>query len=81
MHARLRLVSCLGVLLESLVPDGTTPTQGSLEDDLDKLQSILHDDIPAYVVARLDTAPASWLLIDYVPDSAKVRDKVGLNTI
>lgn len=63
--------------LESLVPDGTVPATGSiLEDDLGKLQTILEDDIPAYILARLGGAGSSWLAIFYVPDTAKVRDKV-----
>lgn len=63
--------------LESLVPDGTVPASGSiLEDDLGKLQTLLEDDTPAYILARLGGAGSSWLAIFYVPDTAKVRDKV-----
>ncbi|KAI0035941.1 hypothetical protein K488DRAFT_42223 [Vararia minispora EC-137] len=61
---------------ESLVPDGTTPVQGSLDDDLPRLQSILDDNVPAYVIVRLDRPSSSLLLVDYVPDTAKVRDKM-----
>ncbi|CUA74933.1 Twinfilin [Dictyostelium discoideum] [Rhizoctonia solani] len=60
---------------ESLVPDGTIPAgSGELVDDLPQLQSILDDDIPAYVLARIDSS--KWLFISYVPDTAKVRDKM-----
>ena len=42
-----------------------------------KLQDVdvLQDDSPAYVLAKLDP-PSDWIAISYVPDSAKVRDKV-----
>ncbi|OCH95057.1 actin depolymerizing protein [Obba rivulosa] len=61
---------------ESLVPDGAFPPSGSLEEDLDKLETILEDDIPAYVLVRLDDPPSEWLAVFYVPDNAKVRDKM-----
>ena len=32
--------------------------------------------MPAYILVRLDDPPTEWLAIYYVPDSAKVRDKV-----
>ncbi|KAI0320087.1 actin depolymerizing protein [Amylostereum chailletii] len=59
---------------ESLVPDTTFPPRGSLEEDLEDLRGLLEDDVPAYVLVHLDTA--NWLVVDYVPDSAKVRDKM-----
>ncbi|KAG8754384.1 Twinfilin-1 [Ceratobasidium sp. 428] len=59
---------------ESLVPDEIVPTESDeLVQDLPKLQEILQDDVPAYVLARTDN---SWLFISYVPDNAKVRDKM-----
>ncbi|OSX65124.1 hypothetical protein POSPLADRAFT_1178769 [Postia placenta MAD-698-R-SB12] len=61
---------------ESLVPDGTFPSSGTLEEDLSKMQSILEDNVPAYVLARLDDPPSEWLVVYYVPDTAKVRDKM-----
>ncbi|EIN07507.1 actin depolymerizing protein [Punctularia strigosozonata HHB-11173 SS5] len=60
---------------ESLVPDGELAPAGSFTDDLNKLQSLLSDDVPAYVLARLDDG-AGWLAISYVPDTAGVRDKM-----
>ncbi|ELU44789.1 cofilin/tropomyosin-type actin-binding domain-containing protein [Rhizoctonia solani AG-1 IA] len=60
---------------ESLVPDGTIPTgSGGFIDDLPQLQDILEDDIPAYILAF--TEGSKWLFISYVPDTAKVRDKM-----
>lgn len=49
---------------------------GSLDEDLDRLAHILEDDVPAYVLARLDDPAGEWLVVFYVPETAKVRDKV-----
>lgn len=54
--------------------DESVSIDGSLEEDLDKLGDILQDDVPAYILAKLDES--GWLAISYVPDNAKVRDKV-----
>lgn len=63
---------------EALIPDLTIPISGTLLEDLEKLQStdVLKDDVPAYILTKLDDPPAEWLAIFYVPDTAKVRDKV-----
>ncbi|RDX56562.1 actin depolymerizing protein [Lentinus brumalis] len=61
---------------ESLVPNGVHPSSGSLEEDLDKLGDLLEDNVPAYVLVRLDEPTTEWLAVYYVPDSAKVRDKM-----
>ncbi|KAI0748322.1 hypothetical protein C8Q80DRAFT_1219518 [Daedaleopsis nitida] len=61
---------------ESLVPDGVHPPTGTLAEDLDRLGDILEDTVPAYILVRLDDPPTEWLAIYYVPDSAKVRDKM-----
>ncbi|KAI0807625.1 hypothetical protein C8Q74DRAFT_1228381 [Fomes fomentarius] len=61
---------------ESLVPDGVYPQTGTLGQDLDRLGDLLDDNVPAYVLVRLDDPPTEWLAIYYVPDSAKVRDKM-----
>ncbi|KAI0636776.1 actin depolymerizing protein [Trametes polyzona] len=61
---------------ESLVPSHTVAPSGTLEEDLDRLVDILEDNVPAYVLARLDDPPTEWIAIYYVPDSAKVRDKM-----
>jgi twinfilin len=47
----------------------------TFEVDLKDLQGILTDNDPAYVLAHFDEG--SWLAISYVPDTAKVRDKVS----
>ncbi|KZT11309.1 actin depolymerizing protein [Laetiporus sulphureus 93-53] len=61
---------------ESLVPDESIAPSGTLEEDLNQLSGLLEDNIPAYVLVRLDDPPSEWLAIYYVPDSAKVRDKM-----
>ncbi|KAI0273714.1 actin depolymerizing protein [Gloeopeniophorella convolvens] len=61
---------------ETLVIDATLPPSSTLENDLNDLQPLLDDNIPAYVLARLDDPPTSWLAAHYVPDTAKVRDKM-----
>ncbi|KAF8919315.1 hypothetical protein CPB85DRAFT_1278538 [Mucidula mucida] len=63
---------------ESLIHDLSVPVDGTLSEDLNKLSSpeVLQDDIPAYILTKLDDPPAEWLVIYYVPDSAKVRDKM-----
>ncbi|EUC62216.1 cofilin/tropomyosin-type actin-binding protein [Rhizoctonia solani AG-3 Rhs1AP] len=60
---------------ESLVPDGMIPAgSGEFIDDLPRLQDILEDDVPAYILAQVEGS--KWLFISYVPDTAKVRDKM-----
>ncbi|EGN96204.1 hypothetical protein SERLA73DRAFT_185832 [Serpula lacrymans var. lacrymans S7.3] len=61
---------------ESLAPVAVIDVSGSLEEDLLQLQDLLDDKEPAYVLTRLDDPPSEWLAINYVPDSATVRDKM-----
>ena len=61
--------------------DSTTPVQNDFSADLNLLQDILEDDVPAYVLAKLDDPPSQWLAITYVPDTAKVRDKVSVSYV
>jgi twinfilin-like protein len=62
---------------ESLVHDLSIPIQGSLDEDLARLQSddILQPDIPAYILAKVDLPSPDWVSFYYVPDSAKIREK------
>ncbi|KAF8628400.1 hypothetical protein AX15_003924 [Amanita polypyramis BW_CC] len=62
---------------ETLVHDLSVLAQGSFEADLLMLQDsqVLQDNAPAYILARLEP-PSQWLAIFYVPDSAKIRDKM-----
>jgi twinfilin len=61
------------------VHDASLTATGTLEEDLNDLQGLLTDDDPAYVLARLNEG--GWLAISYVPDTAKVRDKVCMRFI
>ena len=63
------------------MPSHTVAPSGTLEQDLDRLTDILEDNVPAYVLVRLDDPPTEWLAIYYVPDTAKVRDKVRIATL
>lgn len=62
---------------ESLVHDESIPSGGTFQEDLAKLQSVVEDNTPAYILGRLNDPPSEWIVISYVPDSAKVRDKVN----
>ncbi|KXN85491.1 Twinfilin [Leucoagaricus sp. SymC.cos] len=63
---------------ESLVHDLTIDVAGSFESDLARLQDndVLSDNIPAYILAKLDPPSTDWTAFSYVPDTAKVRDKM-----
>lgn len=55
----------------SLPPqDGRTDVE-----DFDLLETVLEDDEPAYVLYRLSELQ-TWIFIAYVPDVAKVREKM-----
>lgn len=61
------------------IPASGSTLAGDLEKQKDENVLQLDDNIPAYILARLDEpASDSWLAISYVPDTAKVRDKVRL---
>ncbi|KAH8929202.1 actin depolymerizing protein [Atractiella rhizophila] len=70
-------VRCLIVSIEneSLIVTSSFPIQSTFLDDLEKLQTVLEDDQPAYVLFQLDNSEG-WLFISYVPDVAKVRPKM-----
>ncbi|KAG6911437.1 hypothetical protein DXG01_014511 [Tephrocybe rancida] len=59
---------------EQLVHDTSIAAASSFDADLALLPDILEDHVPAYILANL--APSEWIAISYVPDSAKVRDKM-----
>lgn len=64
------------IATESLVPVTSIDVSGSLDDDLALLQDHLEENVPCYVLARLDNPLSEWLIISYVPDAAQVRQKV-----
>ncbi|KAG5634571.1 hypothetical protein H0H81_001496, partial [Sphagnurus paluster] len=61
---------------ESLIHNLTISPSTSFETDLELLQSsdVLEENNPAYILAKV--AQSDWLAISYVPDSARVRDKM-----
>ncbi|KAF9483870.1 actin depolymerizing protein [Pholiota conissans] len=63
---------------ESLVHDISVPITGSLEEDLARFQDdgIISNDSPCYILVKLDSPSPDWMTISYVPDAAKVRDKM-----
>ncbi|TFK29820.1 actin depolymerizing protein [Coprinopsis marcescibilis] len=62
---------------ETLVHDSSIPISGSFLQDLSILQddSVVPNEHPAYILAKLDRT-SEWLAIFYVPDNAKIRDKM-----
>ncbi|KAG8821937.1 Twinfilin-1 [Serendipita sp. 401] len=67
----------ISIVNETLVNDQTWPKSGDLMHDFERIQTYVEDNVPAYLLVRLDTTPTSeWLAISYVPDTAKVRDKM-----
>jgi twinfilin-like protein len=63
---------------ELLVHDLSIEIKGSLQEDLQNLQDegVLPKDLSAYILAKLDSPSPDWMIVSYVPDNAKVRDKV-----
>ncbi|KAL9548329.1 hypothetical protein MBANPS3_005735 [Mucor bainieri] len=66
---------------ESLIPNGTSPVQNDFESDYKQhIEEYLESTTPSYIFVRFDEKNASgeykWLFLCYVPDNAKVRDKM-----
>jgi len=62
-----------------LVPTGSCPLGGNYEDDLDKIPTYLDEKEPSFIIFRLDEKSSQgylWVLMCYVPDKAKVREKM-----
>lgn len=55
------------------------PKARDLMKDFEHISGYVEDNIPAYLLVRLDGAASEWLAISYVPDTARVRDKVCLD--
>ncbi|KAJ1964984.1 Twinfilin-1 [Dipsacomyces acuminosporus] len=73
----------VGIVSESLEPTNVLEIQGSFEQDLTLITSLLQDEEPCYLLVRLDSTDATaqalsdkWLFATFVPDNAKVRDKM-----
>ncbi|KAG9028193.1 Twinfilin-1 [Tulasnella sp. JGI-2019a] len=66
----------IGISEEQLVPLGSWPVMANdLASDFQIFTEIVEENVPAYILAKLD-GTAGWLFISYVPDTAKVRDKM-----
>ncbi|KAH7890002.1 actin depolymerizing protein [Phlebopus sp. FC_14] len=61
---------------ESLVPVTSVDVTGSLDDDLASLPNYLEDQKACYILVRLDDPSSEWLAVSYVPDDAKVKEKM-----
>ncbi|KAF7295362.1 Protein tyrosine kinase [Mycena indigotica] len=66
----------VSIVNEALVHTSSIPVQGSFQEDLQLLDSedILQANTPAYLLTKLDDN--EWLVIYFVPDTAKVREKM-----
>lgn len=76
---RVRLIKAQ-IVDEEIVPVDTMPlSHGSEAQDLDKIPNYLDAAAPCYILFRLDEkGPRGhlWVLMCYVPDKAKVREKM-----
>jgi len=67
------------IVNDECVPVGTLPLGSNYEDDLDRIHEFLDPAEPSYILFRLDEKNANgyvWVLMCYVPDKAKVREKM-----
>jgi len=63
---------------EQMIPEGSIPTSGTWEEDYD-ISQWLNPASPCYILYRLDSKTAEtfdWIIISYVPDDSRVRDKM-----
>jgi len=63
---------------EQMIPEGSIPASGTWEEDFQILQW-LNPASPCYILYRLDSKTAEtfdWIIISYVPDDSRVREKM-----
>jgi len=63
---------------ELMIPEGSIPTSGTWEEDF-QITQWLNPASPCYILYRLDSKTAEtfdWIVISYVPDDSKVREKM-----
>jgi len=61
-----------------MVPEGSIPASGNWEEDY-QITQWLNPASPCYILYRLDSKTAEtfdWIVISYVPDDSKVREKM-----
>jgi len=61
---------------ETLVEAASWPKARDLIKDFEHISGYVEDNVSAYLLVRLDTVLSEWLVISYVPDTARVRDKM-----
>jgi len=64
---------------DEVVPTATMEVSGTENEDLDKIHKYLTPTDACYILFRQDEKNArgyTWILMSYVPDKAKVRDKM-----
>ncbi|KAI8644743.1 hypothetical protein BD408DRAFT_412826 [Parasitella parasitica] len=66
---------------ESLIPNGNSAVKGDFESDYKQyIDEYLESTTPSYIFVRLDEKNSSgeyqWLFLCFIPDNAKVRDKM-----
>ncbi|KAG2228262.1 hypothetical protein INT45_011054 [Circinella minor] len=70
----------VSIVKESLEPNGSAPVESTFEKDYNKVLEYLDESTPSYLLIRLDdkanTGKYNWLFLSYVPDNAKIRDKM-----
>ncbi|KAG4103838.1 hypothetical protein H8356DRAFT_927777 [Neocallimastix lanati (nom. inval.)] len=63
---------------EQMIPEGSIPASGTWEEDY-QIGQWLNPASPCYILYRLDSKTAEtfdWIIISYVPDDSKVREKM-----
>ncbi|TDL24739.1 actin depolymerizing protein [Rickenella mellea] len=61
---------------EHLEVDDNIPIEGSFDDDMEKLQHLVEDNVPAYILVNLESPESEWLLVSYVPETSSVKEKM-----
>lgn len=64
---------------EQMIPEGSIPTSGTWEEDYQNITQWINPASPCYILYRLDSKTAEtfdWIIISYVPDDSKVREKM-----
>lgn len=61
---------------EEIIEITSLGSQGSGEDDLSLVSDLLEKEKPCYILYRFELSSPSWILFCYVPDKAKVKEKM-----
>jgi len=64
------------IINEQLTEVVTKPNSGSWEDDFPTVNELLDKEAASYILYRNDNGGDQWILLCYVPDKAKVKDKM-----